>query len=83
MTLPPALAAERVSKSYGAVTALDEVSLAVATGECVALVGESGSGKSTLLRTFNRLVSPDSGTIRIEGEDAQELDAVELRRRIG
>jgi osmoprotectant transport system ATP-binding protein len=83
MTLPPALAADRVSKSYGAVTALDEVSLAVATGECVALVGESGSGKSTLLRTFNRLVPPDSGTIRIEGVDAQELDAVELRRRIG
>jgi osmoprotectant transport system ATP-binding protein len=83
MALPPYIAAERVFKRYGAVTALDGVSLALAQAECVALVGESGSGKTTLLRTFNRLVLPDSGLIRVEGVDAQELDAVELRRRIG
>ena len=79
----PALEAEAVRKRFGAVAALDGVSLAVAPGECVALVGESGSGKSTLLRCFNRMVEPDGGTVRVEGRDARELDPVALRRRIG
>jgi osmoprotectant transport system ATP-binding protein len=59
------------------------VSLSVPHGACVALVGESGSGKTTVLRTFNRLVDPDSGTVRVGGEDAAMLDPVALRRRIG
>jgi len=49
----------------------------------VALVGESGSGKSTLLRTFNRLTDPESGAVRVGGEDVRAMDAVALRRRIG
>ena len=48
-------------KRFGAVVALDGVSLEVRRGECVALIGESGSGKTTLLRCFNRLVDPDAG----------------------
>jgi osmoprotectant transport system ATP-binding protein len=83
MTATPYLAAERLVKRYGEVIALDEVSVAVAPGECLALVGESGSGKTTLLRAFNRLVPPDRGLIRVEGVDARELDEVALRRRIG
>ena len=78
-----ALVAERVSKRFGAVVALDNVSLTVAEGACVALVGESGSGKSTLLRCFNRLVTPDSGTVRANGENVATVDPVALRRRIG
>jgi len=78
-----ALVADRVSKRYGAVVALDAVSLSVASGACVALVGESGSGKSTLLRCFNRLVDPDSGSVRVNGDDVSAIDAVALRRRIG
>jgi osmoprotectant transport system ATP-binding protein len=77
------LSASRVVRRFGAVTALDGVSLEVHAGECVALVGESGSGKSTLLRTFNRLTDPEAGTVRVDNEDVKALDAVTLRRRIG
>ena len=79
----PPLRSLRVTKRYGSVLALDNVSLDVAAGECVALIGESGAGKTTLLRTFNRLVEPDEGQIIIQGVDAQELDPVLLRRRVG
>ena len=78
-----ALLAERVSKRYGAVVALDEVSLNVPPGALLALVGESGSGKSTLLRCFNRLVDPDAGAVHVDGEDVTRTDAIALRRRIG
>ncbi|HEY0780983.1 MAG TPA: ATP-binding cassette domain-containing protein, partial [Thermoanaerobaculia bacterium] len=73
-----------VGKVYGDGTAaLADVSLAVATGETLALVGESGSGKTTLLRTFNRLVTPTAGVVRIAGRAAAELDPIALRREIG
>ena len=77
------LEAVDVRKRYGSVDALAGVSLEVAAGECVALVGESGSGKTTLLRCFNRLVEPDAGTLRVDGEDVRSVDPVSLRRRIG
>jgi osmoprotectant transport system ATP-binding protein len=72
-----------VSKRYGHVQALDEVSVDVGRGECVVLVGESGSGKTTLLRCFNRLIDPDTGNIMIENANAAGLDPIALRRRIG
>jgi osmoprotectant transport system ATP-binding protein len=84
LAVPPAvLAADGVVKRYGAVAALEEVSLQAAAGECVALVGESGSGKTTLLRCFNRMTEPDGGRVAVDGVDAASVDAVELRQRIG
>ena len=77
------LCAERVFKRYGAVVALDGVSVGVRASECVALVGESGSGKTTLLRCFNRLVVPDAGRLLVDGTDAAELEPIALRRRVG
>jgi osmoprotectant transport system ATP-binding protein len=80
----PILEAVSVAKTYGdGTTALGGVTLSVSSGETVALVGESGSGKTTLLRTFNRMVEPTAGEVRIEGKPAEDLDAIDLRRRIG
>jgi osmoprotectant transport system ATP-binding protein len=85
--VPSALEAVDVSKTYpgssGGITALAGISLAVAPGETVALVGESGCGKTTLLRTFNRLVDPSAGIVRVEGRPVAETDPIGLRRRIG
>jgi len=80
----PILEAVAVTKTYGDGTAaLAGVTLAILPGETVALVGESGSGKTTLLRTFNRMIEPSAGAVRIEGRPAAELDPIALRRRIG
>jgi len=78
-----ALRAVAASKRYGGVAALDEVSLAVAAGECVALVGESGSGKSTLLRVFNGLTVLDAGEAFVDGRNVATVDPVRLRRGVG
>jgi osmoprotectant transport system ATP-binding protein len=78
-----ALAAERVVKRFGAVVALDAISLEVGRGECLGVIGESGSGKTTLLRCFNRLVEPDAGRILVGGADAATLDPISLRRGTG
>ena len=84
MPAEPILEAADVAKTYGDGTAaLAGVTLAVQSGETVALVGESGSGKTTLLRTFNRMIEPSAGTVRIEGKPVTDLDPIDLRRRTG
>lgn len=80
-----AIAYEGVSKSFehGRARALDNVSLTVAAGEFLAVVGGSGSGKTTLLRLANRLIAPDSGAVRVQGNDVNGIDPIALRRSIG
>ncbi len=85
------LAVEGVSKTYrtGAwrarrvVHALDRVSLALPRGATLGVVGESGSGKSTLARCLVRLLAPDAGRIKLEGEDITAIPMREAARRIG
>lgn len=79
----PKIELSGVRKRYGAHVALADVSLIIAPGEFTALVGASGSGKTTLLKAINGLVSPDAGTVTVEGEDTCTVPAHELRRRIG
>ena len=76
---------DHIAKSYdgGRTFAVDKVSLAVEPGAFVCLVGGSGSGKTTTLKTINRLVEPDAGEVRLEGQTARGIAAPELRRRIG
>jgi ABC-type iron transport system FetAB ATPase subunit len=61
------LAAVGVSKRFGVVRALDDVTLAVRSGEILALVGENGAGKSTLVRIFEGVYRPDQGALTAGG----------------
>ena len=72
-------------KSFGPNEILKGIDLSVLPGETVFVIGPSGSGKSTLLRCCNRLETPDSGTISVDGIDLADprTDINAMRRRIG
>jgi len=72
-----------LTRIYDGTRVVDDVSLAVGTGEIATLVGTSGSGKTTLLRMVNRLVVPSAGTVLIDGVDTATIPVHQLRRRIG
>ncbi|MCW2916918.1 MAG: D-ribose transporter ATP-binding protein [Actinomycetia bacterium] len=65
---PPTLALVNVSKSFGAVQALQGVTLELYAGEVHALAGENGAGKSTVVKTFAGVYRPDSGQVQVDGE---------------
>lgn len=81
----PIVRIAQVSKAYGAVAVLRDVSLDVMKGEVVCIIGPSGSGKSTLLRCINALVPVSSGSIQVEGQEVNDpkLDKLALRRKVG
>ncbi len=84
MSPEPLLEAVGVGKTFpGGVQALCGVDLAVAPGETVMLIGESGCGKTTLLRTFNRMVEPTVGEVRVRGRPVRDADPIALRRHLG
>jgi sodium transport system ATP-binding protein len=71
-----------LSKSFGAVPAVRELSLRVAPGEVYALLGANGAGKTTALRCLATLLAPTAGTARVAGRDVRE-EPLEVRRRLG
>jgi glutamate transport system ATP-binding protein len=68
----PLVAMEGVHKWFGDLHVLNDVDLALDTGEVLVVIGPSGSGKSTLVRTINRLEPIQQGTIRIDGQPLPE-----------
>lgn len=62
------LKVENISKSFFRKQALDNVSLEVNKGELFGLLGPNGAGKTTLIRIINRIIEPDSGSVRINGD---------------
>ncbi len=72
-----------VTKSYGGVKVVDNLSLKVDEGELVVLLGGSGSGKTTTLKMVNRIIEPTAGIVLLDGNNVQDLAAHVVRRSIG
>lgn len=80
----PLIEFQNVSKVYkGGKIAVEDLSLTIEKGEFVCFIGTSGSGKTTSMRMINRMIDPTEGKILIDNQDITELNAVELRRKIG
>ncbi|MBD0328954.1 MAG: sugar ABC transporter ATP-binding protein [Thermoleophilia bacterium] len=77
---PVVLSLQRVSKRFGAVQALRDVSVDCVAGETHALVGENGSGKSTLLGIASGFLAPDEGTVEIGGRPLRRASAADALR---
>lgn len=77
---------DQVTKKFGSVAALEDISLEIDEGELVFLTGSSGAGKTTLVRLLLREFKPDQGKILIEGKDISSLKSSEIplyRRKLG
>ena len=77
-----AIEIKNISKSYGELKALDNVSFEVKKGELFGLIGPDGSGKTTLFRLLTTLINPDAGSATVDGLDIMK-DYREIRTRVG
>src|SRR6201986_3450545 len=77
------IAVKNITKTFGAHTAVDNVSFTVKEGETIVFLGTSGCGKTTLLKMINRLLEPNSGEILIDGRRIGDQRVEDLRRKIG
>ena len=75
---------KNLNKSYGDLHVLNDISVDIKKGEVIAIIGPSGGGKSTFLRCINRLEEPDSGHIKINGEDIlnKKSDINKIRQKV-
>ena len=77
----PLLEVEHVSRHFGGVMAVDDVSLSLAEGEILGLIGPNGAGKSTLFNLMSGVVRPDRGRITFAGDDITACGPDEICRR--
>jgi branched-chain amino acid transport system ATP-binding protein len=75
------LTIEELTTDYGAVRAVDGISLAVSGGSVIAVLGANGAGKTSLLRTISGLVRPTTGRVMLEGVDITGLAVEQIVRR--
>lgn len=80
--MTPAVEVRNISKSYGKINALDDVSFSITPGEMFGLIGPDGAGKTTMFRILCTLLLPSSGTASVEGYDTV-CQLTEIRRRVG
>jgi ABC-type Fe3+/spermidine/putrescine transport system ATPase subunit len=69
----PEIIMEKVSKAYGDISALQDVSLTIKAGEYITIIGPSGCGKTTLIKTIAGIVKPDNGSIYVDGKLSTNL----------
>ncbi len=74
------LEVRHVTKTYPGVVALDDVSFDVEAGEILALIGENGAGKSTVIKAISGAITPDSGTIVIDGKEFRHLTPMQAKK---
>ena len=79
----PLVQFQNVTYSLPSATIISDLNLTVGRGETLVLLGESGCGKTTTLKLVNRLLTPTSGDVIVEGKSTTAWDPIELRRRIG
>ena len=77
----PALEVRSISKYFGSVNALEEISLAVNAGEVTCVLGDNGAGKSTLIKILSGVHTPDKGELRFEGEPVSFAGPRDARAR--
>jgi phospholipid/cholesterol/gamma-HCH transport system ATP-binding protein len=77
-TNTPPIQVESLSKSFGKQTVLKGINLEVAQGETISVLGRNGTGKSVLLKLIIGLHKPDSGSIRVHGEEVTSLPLKQL-----
>ena len=77
------IAFQGVACRRGTAPVLRDVTFDVQRGETLALVGRSGSGKSTALKLINRMLTPEAGTVLVDGRDTRSWDSIQLRRQTG
>lgn len=69
----------KINKSFGSNTVLKEINLEINKGETVTILGKSGTGKSVILKCIIGLLYPDSGSVKVFGENITELNEDELK----
>ena len=74
--------AERVTKRFDDITAVDQVTAEIKEGNVFGLIGTNGAGKSTMLKCFNHIITPDAGEVRLNGENLLKMSAKEVAKRI-
>ena len=74
---------QHVDFAYGDTIVIQDFSLSVEQGECLAIIGSSGCGKTTILRMVNGLLLPTGGAVLVQGQNTKESNLTQLRRKIG